>query len=177
MSWMGGKYRISKDPVVLEALRGKGMILITFDRRTISMHAGQLTRTGGGHTGAILFRRSVSQMDYGKQSRLVVELWKDARDWIGRIASNTCHRLKGRRVGAPKEDSMRVVWPQIRVRNRIMRSTGTTKDPLLLNKNRECGRQPYRIPGFTTVVGCQLPHVDSARFASCSSSPSGYPGL
>lgn len=79
--WMGGKHRISKDPVLLEVLRAAGMILVTFDRRSMAMHAGQLTRTGGGHSGVILFRRSVSQMDYGKQSRLVVEFWKEARDW------------------------------------------------------------------------------------------------
>lgn len=79
--WMGGKHRVSKDPVLLEALREHGLILITFDRRTMAMHAGQLTRSGGGHTGVILFRRSVSQMDYGKQSRLVVEFWREARGW------------------------------------------------------------------------------------------------
>jgi len=63
------------------------MVLVTFDRRTMTMHAGDLTRSGGGHAGVILFRRSVSQMDYGKQSRLVVEFWKEARvwDWSDRI--------------------------------------------------------------------------------------------
>lgn len=79
--WMGGKHRVAKDPVLLEALREHGMILITFDRRTMAMHAGQLTRSAGGHTGVILFRRSVAQMDYGKQSRLVVEFWSEAKDW------------------------------------------------------------------------------------------------
>lgn len=79
--WVGGKHRISRDPVLLEVLRAQGLILITLDRRTMAMHAGQLTRSGGGHTGVILFRRSISQMDYGKQSRLIVEFWKDARDW------------------------------------------------------------------------------------------------
>lgn len=79
--WLEGRHRISKDPVLLEVLREQGMILITFDRRTVAMHAGQLTRSGGGHAGVILFRRSVSQMDYGKQSRLVVEFWKEAREW------------------------------------------------------------------------------------------------
>jgi hypothetical protein len=85
--WMGGKHRVSKDPILLEALRGYGLILVTFDRRTMTMHAGQLTRSGGGHAGVILFRRSVSPMDYGKQSRLVVELWKEAEawDWSDRI--------------------------------------------------------------------------------------------
>ena len=79
--WMGGKHRISKDPALLEVLREYGLILISFDRRTMAMHAGQLTRSGGGHAGVILFRRSVSQMDYGKQSRLAVEFWKEAGGW------------------------------------------------------------------------------------------------
>ena len=79
--WLSGKHRISKDPLLLEVLRVYGLILITFDRRTMAMHAGQLTRSGGGHAGVILFRRSVSQVDYGKQSRLVVEFWKEAGDW------------------------------------------------------------------------------------------------
>lgn len=79
--WMGGKHRLSKDPVLLEVLREHTAILVTFDRRTMAMHAGQLTRAGSGHAGVILFRRSVSQMDYGKQSRLVVEFWRDARSW------------------------------------------------------------------------------------------------
>ncbi len=79
--WMGGKHRVSKDPVLLEVLREHSLILVTFDRRTMAMHAGQLTRSGSGHTGAILFHRTVAQTDYGKQSRLVVEFWKEARDW------------------------------------------------------------------------------------------------
>ena len=85
--WLGGKHRISKDPVLLEVLREHKMVLVTFDRRTMVMHAGELTRCSGGHAGVILFRRSVSQMDYGKQSRLVIEFWKEARvwDWSDRI--------------------------------------------------------------------------------------------
>ncbi len=85
--WMNGKHRTSKDPVLLEVLREHGLILISFDRRTLAMHAGQLTRSGGGHAGVILFRRSVSPMDYGKQSRLIMEFWKEARgwDWSDRI--------------------------------------------------------------------------------------------
>ena len=79
--WLGGKHRLSKDPVLLAVLREEGLILVSFDRRTMAMHAGQLTRTGLGHAGVILFRRSVSQIDYGKQSRLLVEFWKEAGSW------------------------------------------------------------------------------------------------
>ena len=79
--WMDGKHRISKDPVLLAVLREHGLIIVGFDRRTMAMHAGQLTREGMGHAGIILFRRNVSQMDYGKQSRLLVEFWKEAKDW------------------------------------------------------------------------------------------------
>ena len=79
--WLDGKHRISKDPVLLAALREHGIALVSFDRRTMARHAGQLTREGAGHAGVILFRRSVSQMDYGKQSRLLVDLWRVAADW------------------------------------------------------------------------------------------------
>ena len=79
--WMEGKHRISKDPVLLPVLPEDGLILVGFDRRTMAMHAGQLTREGAGHDGVILFRRGVAQMDYGKQSRLLVEFWTEAKDW------------------------------------------------------------------------------------------------
>jgi hypothetical protein len=79
--WLGGKHRISKDPVLLPVLREHGSVLVSFDRRTMAMHAGQLTRGGPGHAGVILFRRNVSQMDYGRQSRLLVEFWREAADW------------------------------------------------------------------------------------------------
>jgi hypothetical protein len=78
---MEGKHRISKDPVLLPILREHGLIIVSFDRRTMAMHAGQLTRAGSGHSGVILFRRSISQIDYGKQARLLVEFWREAKDW------------------------------------------------------------------------------------------------
>jgi hypothetical protein len=80
-NWMDGRHRMSKDPVLLPVLREHGLVIVGFDRRTMAMHAGELTREGAGHAGVILFRRSVSQMDYGKQSRLLVDFWKAARDW------------------------------------------------------------------------------------------------
>jgi hypothetical protein len=85
--WMGGKHSGSKDPVLLAVLREHGLIIVGFDRRTMAMHAGQLTKEGAGHVGVILFRRSVSQMDYGKQSRLLAGFWKEATDldWSDRI--------------------------------------------------------------------------------------------
>lgn len=79
--WLEGRHRISKDTVLLPVLREHGLVLVSFDRRTLALHAGQLTREGSGHAGVILFRRSVSQMDYGKQSRLLVEFWREAADW------------------------------------------------------------------------------------------------
>ena len=79
--WMEGKHCISKDPVLLSVLREHELVIVGFDRRTMAMHAGHLTRAGAGHAGVILFRRSVSQMDYGKQSRLLVEFWEEAKEW------------------------------------------------------------------------------------------------
>jgi len=85
--WLEGRHRISKDSALLHVLREHGLILIGFDRRTMAMHAGRLTREGPGHSGVILFRRIVSQMDYGRQSRLLVEFWQQANnsDWADRI--------------------------------------------------------------------------------------------
>src|SRR5688572_21726155 len=85
--WMQGKHRISKDPVLLAALREHRLIIVGFARRTMAMHAGELTREGGGHAGVILFRRSVSHVDYGKEARLLVEFWPQARysDWADGI--------------------------------------------------------------------------------------------
>ena len=85
--WMDGKHRVSEDPVLLAVLREQGLILVSFDRRTMAVHAGELTRAGSGHAGVILFRRSVSPTDYGKQSRLLVEFWREAgnEDWADRI--------------------------------------------------------------------------------------------
>jgi hypothetical protein len=79
--WLDGSYRLSNDRALLQALREKNLILVGFDRRTMAVHAGQLTREESGHAGVILFRRLVSQMDYGKQSRLLVEFWKEAQNW------------------------------------------------------------------------------------------------
>ena len=79
--WQGGAWLSAKDPALLMALRESEMILISFDRASIPMHAGVLTREGLGHAGVILFRRSVSAIDYGKQARLLIHFWCDAEEW------------------------------------------------------------------------------------------------
>ncbi len=85
--WQNGRYRMSPDPVLLSVLREHQLILVSFDRRTLPMHAAQLTREDLGHAGLILFRRSVAQLDYGKQSRLLVSFWNHQKDldWVDRI--------------------------------------------------------------------------------------------
>lgn len=80
-NWQAGAFMSVKDPALLMTLREEGMILVGFDRASIPMHAGELTREGLGHAGVILFRRSVSAIAYGKQARLLVELWREAKDW------------------------------------------------------------------------------------------------
>jgi hypothetical protein len=79
--WQEGRHREAEDHAILQALRVEQSILVSFDRRTIAMHAGDLTKSGAGHSGVILFRRSVLQNDYGKQSRLLVGFWREAADW------------------------------------------------------------------------------------------------
>jgi len=79
--WKNGAYLSVKDPALLMVLREVGMTLVGFDRASLPMHAGQLTREGLGHAGVILFRRSVSPVAYGKQARLLVDFWHEAEDW------------------------------------------------------------------------------------------------
>lgn len=85
--WQDGAYLSVKDPALLMSLREAGLVLVGFDRASLPMHAGNLTREGLGHAGIILFRRSVSSMAYGKQARLLVEFWREMAhgDWADRI--------------------------------------------------------------------------------------------
>lgn len=79
--WKNGAYLSVKDPALLMALREPAMVLVGFDRASLPMHAGNLTREGLGHAGVILFRRSVSTVAYGRQARLLVDFWREAQDW------------------------------------------------------------------------------------------------
>ena len=79
--WKEGAYLSAKDPALLMALREASLILVGFDRASLPMHAGVLTREGLGHAGVILFRRSVSSVAFGKQARLLVEFWHEAAEW------------------------------------------------------------------------------------------------
>ncbi len=85
--WESGAYLSVKDPALLMTLREHGMVLVGFDRASIPLHAGTLTREGVGHAGVTLFRRSVPTTAYGKQARLLVNLWAEAKgwDWADRI--------------------------------------------------------------------------------------------
>ena len=62
-------------------VREHEMILVGFDRASIPLYAATLTREGVGHAGVILFRRSVATTAYGKQARLLVNLWAEAEEW------------------------------------------------------------------------------------------------
>ena len=79
--WQGGAYLSVKDPALLMTLRETGLVLVGFDRASLPMHAGELTRNGLGHAGVILYRRSVPAVAYGKQARLLVEFWREANQW------------------------------------------------------------------------------------------------
>jgi len=72
-SWNNGACLSVKDPQLLMILREVGIILVGFDRASMPMHAGNLTREGLGHAGVILFRRAVPRTAYGKQAQLLTE--------------------------------------------------------------------------------------------------------
>ena len=75
--WEKGAFLSVKDPALLMTLQDRSMILVGFDRASLPLHAGTLTREGLGHAGVILFRRSVGTIAYGKQARLLVNFWKE----------------------------------------------------------------------------------------------------
>ena len=79
--WKDGAYLSAKDPPLLMALRASELVLVGFDRATLPLHAGSLTREGLGHAGIILFRLSVPQVAFGKQARLLVDFWRDVSEW------------------------------------------------------------------------------------------------
>jgi hypothetical protein len=86
-NWRDGSYLSVKNPPLLMLLRESAMILVSYDRASMPMHAGELTRAGLGHSGVILFRRSVPVIAYGRQARLLVNFWDEAEawDWSDRI--------------------------------------------------------------------------------------------
>lgn len=79
--WRDGACLQLKDPALLMTLRDEDLILVSFDRSSPAHHAGLLTRDGVGHSGVILFRRSVSRIAYGTQARLLVDFWREASEW------------------------------------------------------------------------------------------------
>ncbi len=85
--WQAGAYLSAKDPALLMTLREANLVLVSFDRASLPMHAGLLTREGLGHAGIILFRRSVPSVALGRQARLLTQFWREAArwDWADRI--------------------------------------------------------------------------------------------
>jgi hypothetical protein len=85
--WDNGAYLSVKDPALLMILRESSLVLVSFDRTSLPMHATKLTREGLGHAGIILFRPGVSFAAFGAQARLLVGLWRETaeQDWSDRI--------------------------------------------------------------------------------------------
>ena len=85
--WQNGRALGLKDGPLLLTLRESGLILVSFDRRTLADEAGQLSREGVGHAGVILFRRLIPATAYGRQADLLTAHWRDAQawDWAERI--------------------------------------------------------------------------------------------
>lgn len=76
------------DSALLRSCAEANLVLVSFDRASLAWHAGQLGRAGQNHSGLVLFRRSVRNTDYGRQARLVTQLFQsqtNASDWENRI--------------------------------------------------------------------------------------------
>lgn len=79
--WKDGAWLGAKDSALLMHLREECMVLVSFDRASLPMHAGRLTREGLGHSGIILFRRFIPAVAYGNQAKELVNFWEQGRDW------------------------------------------------------------------------------------------------
>src|SRR5687767_7871098 len=80
-AWQEGGWLGLEDTALLLACAEARLMLVAFDRATLAWHAGQLVRAGHDHGGLILFRRTVRSTDYGRQSRLLTDLWREAAGW------------------------------------------------------------------------------------------------
>ena len=79
--WNRGAWLGLDDSALLLACAEAGLVLVAFDRATLAWHAGQLVRAGQDFAGLILFRRTVASTDYGRQARLLIDLWQEAAAW------------------------------------------------------------------------------------------------
>ena len=79
--WQRGAWLSLEDSALLLACAEAELVLVGFDRATLAWHAGQLVRGGEDYAGLILFRRSVRATDYGRQARLLVDLWGESSNW------------------------------------------------------------------------------------------------
>lgn len=87
-SWQDGNWLGLDDQALLICCAEANLVLVGFDRATLAWHAGQLLRAGTDHAGVILFRGTVSNGDYGYQSRLLTDFWQgegSAWPWQNRI--------------------------------------------------------------------------------------------
>jgi hypothetical protein len=86
--WQDGSWLGLDDAALLLSCAEAKLVLIAFDRVTLTWHAGQLLRSGYDHGGLILFRRTVRSTDYGQQARLLTHFWiqeGNSWDWQNRI--------------------------------------------------------------------------------------------
>jgi hypothetical protein len=86
--WQNGIWLGLDDTALLISCTEAKLVLVAFDRSTLAWHAGQLPRAGRDHSGVILFRGAVRNVDYGYQSRLLAAFWQNEGktwDWQNRI--------------------------------------------------------------------------------------------
>jgi hypothetical protein len=86
--WQNGIWLGLDDTALLISCTEAKLVLVAFDRSTLAWHAGQLPRAERDHSGVILFRGAVRNVDYGYQCRLLAAFWQNEGktwDWQNRI--------------------------------------------------------------------------------------------
>lgn len=86
--WHEGAFLGQDDSNCLKAAAGEGLILVTYDRRTIPPLLKSWAEQGVRYAGVVFIdERTISQADIGGQVKALLELAKAARawDWTDRI--------------------------------------------------------------------------------------------
>lgn len=86
--WRDGSWLGADDEALLLSCATEPLILVAFDRKTLAVCAGRLSRAGFNHAGIILFRGFVRLDDFGYQARVLTEFWFSGgsrADWQNRI--------------------------------------------------------------------------------------------
>ena len=86
--WHGGRYKAQRDEAILVAAFQEGLILVTYDQKTIFPVLVQWGQSGTDHAGVVFIDdRTIANNNFGALVRALLDLWdtSNADDWTNRV--------------------------------------------------------------------------------------------